>query len=93
MKADDLFDTQLLAKGINKIRAHYLKYGYYDAQVHFVAKAIPLTDAVEVSFDVREGHRGYIKKIAFRGHGRGRANSVFAVSIIQALPADLERNH
>lgn len=67
IKSGDPFDENLIAKAISCVRAHYLKHGYFEAQVDFEIQRKAPKSPITIAFSVDEGKRSYVKSIGFEG--------------------------
>lgn len=67
IKSGDILDEQTIVKALGRVRAHYIKNGYYQAQFDFNFQTNKKADFVDLQFTCDEGQRNYIKKIVFEG--------------------------
>ncbi len=67
LKANTILNVDLIKKSIDQIKSLYQKEGYFDAQVEYEIYTLT-PKKVEVVFDIKEGAKAFIKKIAFQGN-------------------------
>ena len=58
-----VFDRQSFNKAFHKLKAYYVKKGYFEAQLEYSVQPDPLTNEVDIVINVCEGRAGRIKKI------------------------------
>lgn len=62
-----IFDRQAFNKAFHKLKAYYVKKGYFEAELEYNVKVDPLTNEVDIEICVNEGRAGKIKKFVFCG--------------------------
>lgn len=65
--AGSIFDRQTFNKSFHKLKAYYIKQGFFEAFLSYETCVDPCTNEVEVTIHVNEGRAGMIEKICFRG--------------------------
>ena len=62
-----IFDRQSFNKAFHKLKALYVKKGYFEAELEYKIQLDPLCNEVDIEICVNEGRAGKIKKIIFSG--------------------------
>jgi len=62
-----LFDRVDFNKAFHKVKAYYVKKGFFEAQLEYQVDHNPETNEVEISVCIDEGRAGRIKELVFRG--------------------------
>jgi outer membrane protein insertion porin family len=62
-----IFNLEKVKEGVEQIRRLYFSKGYYGVKVEYKVDSLE-TNEVTVTFDITEGPKGRIKKIAFKGN-------------------------
>lgn len=70
IKPGVVFDRQAFNQAFNKVRAYYIKKGYFESQANYCITHDPCTNAIDILVTVCEGPNGKIKKIIFRNFER-----------------------
>lgn len=70
IKPGAIFDRQAYNTAFNKVRAYYIKKGYFESQLNYSITHDPCTNAIDILVTVCEGPNGKIKKIIFRNFER-----------------------
>lgn len=65
--AGDLFDREKFCTGFNKMKAYYIKKGYFEADLAFEVVSLPGDAEIDIIISADEGRAGYIVKIEFVG--------------------------
>ncbi|MEC7839405.1 MAG: outer membrane protein assembly factor BamA [Chlamydiota bacterium] len=60
-----VFDTHSFNKAFHKVKAYYVKNGYFEAQLSYEVTPIEDSNEVDVSICINEGRAGRIEKIVF----------------------------
>ncbi len=74
IKPGSIFDRQLFNQAFNKVKAYYVKKGYFESQLTYQLLTDPCTNAVDILVTVCEGANGKIKNIIFRNFDRCEEN-------------------
>ncbi|MFQ5729128.1 MAG: outer membrane protein assembly factor BamA [Waddliaceae bacterium] len=64
--AKSVFDRDRFNKAFNKVKAYYVKNGYFEAQLDYNVCRDPSTNEVDITITINEGRAGKIKEICFR---------------------------
>jgi outer membrane protein insertion porin family len=70
IKPGVVFDRQAFNQAFNKVRAYYIKKGYFESDLNYSVTHDPCTNAIDILVSVSEGPNGKIKKIIFRNFER-----------------------
>ncbi|MBN4067245.1 outer membrane protein assembly factor BamA [Simkania negevensis] len=62
-----VYDREAFNEGFHKLRTHYVKKGFFEAQLNYKLIPLPGTNEVDVEITVEEGRSGRIKEILFQG--------------------------
>jgi outer membrane protein insertion porin family len=62
----NFFDKQSFIKAFGKVRAYYVKKGFFEAELNYRLEPVENKNAVDVLIDVKEGRSGRISKILFK---------------------------
>lgn len=62
-----IFDRLAFNKAFNKLKAYYVKNGFFEAQLEYTINHVPESNEVDIVINICEGRAGRIKKIAFCG--------------------------
>jgi len=62
-----IFDRQSFNKAFHKLKAHYIKEGFFEAQLEYSTTPDPFTNEVDIEIRIIEGRAGRIKDIVFCG--------------------------
>lgn len=62
-----LFDRQSFNKAFHKLKAYYVKKGFFEAELDYTFTLDSTCNVVDIIISVKEGRAGRIKKIAFDG--------------------------
>lgn len=62
-----VFDRQTFNKAFHKLKAYYVKEGFFEAQLVYNVIRDPCTNEVDIEVCINEGRAGRIKKILFSG--------------------------
>lgn len=60
-----VFDRQAFNRAFHKVKAYYVKQGFFEAQLEYTAAIDPLTNEVDIEICICEGRAGKIKDIVF----------------------------
>ena len=60
-----VFDRQTFNRSFHKLKAYYVKKGYFEAQLDYKVTHDPLTEEVDILITITEGRSGKIKDICF----------------------------
>ncbi len=67
MEPGAIFDRLAFNKGFNKLRAYYVKKGYYEAELDYDVEFDDVTNDVDIVITVNEGRCGKVKNIIYEG--------------------------
>jgi len=67
ISARSVFDRQVFNKAFHKLKAHYVKEGFFEAQLEYKVVSEPLCNEVDIEISIMEGRAGRVKKIIFCG--------------------------
>lgn len=62
-----IFDRQAFNKAFHKLKAYYVKKGFFEAEVDYAVTLDSLSNEVDIQISIQEGRAGKIKKIVFCG--------------------------
>lgn len=62
-----VFDRQTFNKAFHKLKAYYVKQGFFEASLYYEITLDAVTNEVDIEICVNEGRAGRIKKIVFSG--------------------------
>lgn len=62
-----VFDRQCFNKAFHKLKAYYVKKGFYEAELDYKVNPDPSCNGVNIIISIAEGRAGKIKKIRFCG--------------------------
>lgn len=68
MQEGDIFSTAKLRKGMENLRKLYGQFGFIDFVPEPVPEPIPGTDKIDLTFNVDEGKRFFVRRIDFSGN-------------------------
>lgn len=63
--AFSVFDRQSFNRAFHKLKAYYVKNGYFEATLEYNVIADPCTNTVDIEIEICEGRAGRIKRIEF----------------------------
>lgn len=78
------FNKEKFAGGFNKIKAYYLKKGYFDVEANYQIQTVPGLNEVDVAIQIKEGNAGFIKEINFTGLSSSEQSSLLAIMATQS---------
>lgn len=61
-----VFDRQAFNKAFHKLKAYYVKEGFFEASLDYTVTLDPTTNNVDIDICINEGRAGRIKKIIFK---------------------------
>ncbi len=67
IKPSATFNRQAFSKAFNKVKAYYVKKGYFEAQLEYRINHDPKTSEVDIDIIIQEGRSGKIDDIVFKG--------------------------
>ncbi len=67
IKPSSTFNRPAFNKAFNKVKALYIKKGYFESQLSYRVIPDPKTNEVEIEIEVHEGRSGKISDIEFKG--------------------------
>src|SRR5262249_51948182 len=62
-----VFDRQAFNKAFHKLKAYYVKNGFFEAELDYTVTLDPLANEVDIQISICEGRAGKIKEIMFCG--------------------------
>lgn len=62
-----VFDRQAFNCAFHKLKAYYVKKGFFEASLNYNVKLDPVANEVDIEICIKEGRAGRIKKIIFDG--------------------------
>ncbi len=65
-----VFDRQEFNTAFHKVKAYYVKKGFFEAELEYNVTPDPETNEVDVTICIQEGRAGMIKKLCFDGFTR-----------------------
>jgi outer membrane protein insertion porin family len=65
VKIGSVFDRQAFNKAFHKLKAYYVKKGFFEAEVEYRVTPDPMCNAVDIEITATEGRCGKIKEISF----------------------------
>lgn len=83
IKPGAIFDRQAFNQAFNKVRAYYIKHGYFESQGTYTLTHDPCTNAVDILVNICEGPNGKIKKIIFRNFNKCEKNALSEMVVTQ----------
>lgn len=60
-----IFDRQAFNQAIRKLRAHYVKKGFFEVAIRYDVAADAVTNQVDITITIEEGRAGHIQEIRF----------------------------
>lgn len=60
-----IFDRVIFNKSFHKLKAYYIKKGYFEAELNYDVSIDSITNEVDISVCISEGRSGYISRIYF----------------------------
>ena len=60
-----VFDRQEFNKAFHKLKAYYVKQGFFEASLDYATTLDPNTNEVDINIDIEEGRAGRIKQLEF----------------------------
>lgn len=76
-----VFDRQAFNKAFHKLKAYYIKEGYFEAQLTYQVSLDPLTNEVDLEIIVDEGRSGKIKSIILCGFTRDEMDDILDLMV------------
>lgn len=70
IKRLSIFDRLHFNKAFHKLKAYYVKEGYFEAQLNYETVIDPITNEVDITIIICEGRAGMINKIKFQGFSK-----------------------
>lgn len=67
IKTGALFERHVFNLAFHKLRAYYIKKGFFEAKLSYVAVPDPNTNDVDIQVNIDEGRSGRVKKLRFNG--------------------------
>lgn len=62
-----IFDKIAFNKAFHKLKAYYVKKGYFEAELNYDVQTDPLTNEVDITICINEGRSGWISRMYFHG--------------------------
>ncbi|MCE5315809.1 MAG: outer membrane protein assembly factor BamA [Parachlamydia sp.] len=62
-----VFDRQAFNKAFHKLKAYYVKQGFFEAEINYHVSLDSLANEVDITITIQEGRAGKIKQIVFQG--------------------------
>lgn len=62
-----VFNRESFNKGLNKVKEHYIKKGFFESQIDYRSSYDPKTNEIDIIIEVHEGRSGKIEDIDFNG--------------------------
>lgn len=63
----DLFDRTAFAQAFQKLRTHYTKKGFFEAELSYQILPLPDQNGVDILIQINEGRTGRVRQISFEG--------------------------
>ena len=76
-----LFDRQCFNKAFHKLKAYYVKKGFYEAELEYNINPDPTCNGVNIIISIAEGRAGKIKKIRFCGFTKHEENELLDIML------------
>jgi len=76
-----IFEREEFIKAFNKLKALYVKKGYFQAQLDYAIIPIENSSEINIEISVNEGLSGKIKKIEFRGVTSTEEDEIYAAMV------------
>lgn len=76
-----VFDRQAFNKAFHKLKAFYVKKGFFEAELAYTITPDPLSNEVDIQICIKEGRAGKIKKICFCGFSPGEENELLEMMV------------
>jgi outer membrane protein insertion porin family len=76
-----VFDRQFFNKAFHKLKAYYVKNGYFEATLEYRVIADTCTNTVDIEVEICEGRAGRIKKIEFVNFAREEEDKLLELMI------------
>lgn len=61
----DIYERQAFNEAFHKLKAYYIRKGFFEAQLDYTVAPIPNTNEVDITIDIVEGRSGRIEEIFF----------------------------
>lgn len=65
LKSCTVFDRQSFNQAFHKLKAYYIKQGFFEASLDYIVTPDPLTNEVDITIEIVEGRCGRIKHLIF----------------------------
>jgi outer membrane protein insertion porin family len=75
--ACSLFDRQAFNKAFHKLKAYYVKQGFFEAMLDYTVTPVPETNTVDIAISVYEGRAGRIKDIKFINFTKEEKDAIY----------------
>jgi outer membrane protein insertion porin family len=76
VKTSTIFDKISFHRAINKVRAYYVKKGYYQAKVDYSMSHAPGSSEVDILITIEEGQAGTIREIVFENFTKSEQEEI-----------------
>ena len=76
-----VFDRQSFNKAFHKLKAYYVKKGFYEAELEYTINKDPDCNAVNIIISVAEGRAGKIRKIRFCGFTKHEKDELLDIMV------------
>lgn len=71
-----MFDRQGFNKAFHKLKAFYIKNGYFESELCYSTEIDPLTNEVDITIQINEGRSGRISGIYFHGFTQDEVDEI-----------------
>lgn len=76
-----VFDRQTFNRAFHKLKAYYIKYGYFEASLDYNIIADPCTNTVDIEIIICEGRAGRIKRIEFVNFAKEEEDQILELMV------------
>lgn len=81
ISAGSLFERAAFNQAFQKLKAYYVKKGYFEASLDYSVQPDSCTNAVDITIEIQEGRSGHIKEIVFCGFEKCEETELAALMI------------
>lgn len=76
-----VFDRLGFNKAFHKLKAHYIKRGYFESELSYSVNFDPCTSEVDICISINEGRSGWISRIYFHGFCPDEEEEILAMMV------------
>ncbi|MFV0339273.1 MAG: outer membrane protein assembly factor BamA [Parachlamydiaceae bacterium] len=71
-----VFDRQGFNKAFHKLKAYYIKNGYFEAELSYTTAVDPCTNEIDIAIQINEGRSGRISGIVYHGFNQCEVDEI-----------------